>query len=375
MRELYTIELMVLAKELKSAEGFYIDQFYELDKGKFRLKLSRKGEKANIRCIVPYSINRAESIEIKETATNFSIAVRKRIAGTKIKLIEQLNCDRIIRFLLEKSNTELNMVFEMFGKGNLVIADKDMKIQLAYKAHNFKDRSVRPRAIYAYPKNTSIDICANSKEELKKEMDSIIEMKGDGLLLNHLTKRIGIGKMYIEEAMVRSDIATDSKIKDIPAKDYKELINNINRIIEECTDSKSRKHFVYLHGSNPVNFALCNITKYSTLEKKEFQSLESLLEYTSDFIKEENAQNPELERISTSIEKQRKILDGIENEINACRDSGNYIMSHMGEINAMIERARSSKKISIGELQEISCMVEVLGIDMKTKSIKIRTKE
>ena len=46
MRELYTIELVRLVEELRVLEGYYIDQFYELGKGRFRIKLSRKGREA-----------------------------------------------------------------------------------------------------------------------------------------------------------------------------------------------------------------------------------------------------------------------------------------------------------------------------------------
>ena len=235
MRELYTLELIQLVNELKSVEGFYIDQFYEVDKNRFRFKLSKKGEKANLQCILPYTLNRTELIELKDEATNFSLGVRKRISGAKIKGIEQFNKDRIIILKLERGGAEQSIIIEMFGRGNMVFAEADMKIQLAYTNHDFKDRIIRPGQIYKSPKNSAIDFL-NPKniDALGKESEAGKEKR----LLNYLSKRVGIGKVYLEEATARSEIAPDTKLSAINSTKLIAVLANVKELIKECTQTE-----------------------------------------------------------------------------------------------------------------------------------------
>src|SRR4029077_3595181 len=136
---------------------------YEIERDKFRFKLSRKGEKANIQLMLPYTLNMTEYVEIREEATNFAIAARKRMAGMMIEAIEQYNEDRILLIKLIKGEERANIIIEMFGKGNLIISDNEMKILLAYDVHSFKDREIKPSIEYIPPK----------KNQSKKERTSI----------------------------------------------------------------------------------------------------------------------------------------------------------------------------------------------------------
>src|SRR5580693_1360814 len=102
MRGISTAELAVLVNELQSYVGFYIDRFYEVSDGKFRLKLSKNKVQPNIQIILAHTINKTNYIEKQEQASNFTIAVRKRIEGFNIKSIKQLNNDRIVLFELKK---------------------------------------------------------------------------------------------------------------------------------------------------------------------------------------------------------------------------------------------------------------------------------
>ncbi len=372
MRELYTLELSELVRELKPIEGLYVDQFYETEKNRFRFRLSRKGERVNLQCILPYAINRTDMVEIKEEATNFSLGVRKRASGARITGIGQLNNDRIVMIKLEKAGEESSVIFEMFGRGNMIIADSAMKIQLAYMIHDFKDRSIRSGSIYKPPKNTSIDIFnSDAVDELQKETRS---QKGDGTVMNYLSKRIGIGKMYLKEALKRSEVNPEEKLGEINYDRQNAIFENVRAIIEECI--KRPKVIAYERDGRPVNFALCRISEYSDMEEKAFGSFEECLDFVYqgfEFKKEET--NEEEERITSSIEKQKLILEGIQSEAEQNKRFGDYIMKHMHELNRIIESARSSKSPKIEDIQKLSDEIRILNINLKSKSIRIKSEK
>ncbi|MGA2800360.1 MAG: NFACT family protein [Candidatus Micrarchaeaceae archaeon] len=367
MRELYTIELVRLVEELGSLEGYYIDQFYELGKGKFRIKLSRKGEKLNLRCMLPETINRTEYIELSEEATNFSMGIRKRISGLAIASIAQLNNDRIIMIKAGTGEKEANMIFEMFGRGNLVLADSSMKIQLAYQIHNFKDRAVRPNVTYQPPKNQSIGTLGRS--EIDTAVKAVAKAKGGQDMLHALTKSLGVGSMYIEEAINRVDVAADSKPADMSGDQIIAVTESLISLVEECRKGSAT---AYMKGDKAVDFSLCQISKYKGLERKEFDSLEACLDfmYNSGY-KPEATANKEAEGIRASIKKQTEILEGIDAEIAECKSSADYIMRHMHGVNSTISAIDESKK-SKAEVKPPQG-IEILSIDWKNKRARIRS--
>jgi predicted ribosome quality control (RQC) complex YloA/Tae2 family protein len=373
MRELYKLELVRLVKELGNLEGLYIDQFYELGKDRFRFRVSGKGEKANLNCVLPYSMNRTDLVEVREDATNFTIAVRNRIAGSKIKSIGLLNDDRIILVSLESKGEETKLILEMFGRGNMIIADSDMKIKLAYHNHDFADRSVRPGAVYMPPKNSSINAFDNKElAELEEEL-KLAEGK-DAQLANYLNKRVGLGKMYVEEAIAMSKVDANSKIGDIGLDDYGSIFKNIKGVIDTCIETP--QFLVYYKNGEMANFSMCSISRYAELESKKFESLEETLEFVYRNIGEaKQEKNEDEEKTVASIEKQMIILNDIDAEIKSNREMADYVMKNMHELNGIIDAARSNKGISVDELKRISKRIEILSISMKTKSIRIKTEQ
>ncbi len=77
--------------------------------------------------------------------------MRKRISGTRIEEISMLGTDRIVIFKLA-GKVPMNMIIEMFGMGNLIIADQSMKVELAYRHASASGRKIIPKEQYAEPK-------------------------------------------------------------------------------------------------------------------------------------------------------------------------------------------------------------------------------
>jgi predicted ribosome quality control (RQC) complex YloA/Tae2 family protein len=372
MRELYTLELIELAKELKSIEGLYLDQFYETERNRFRFKLSKRGEKYNLQCILPYTINRTDLIEVKESTTNFALAVRKRISGAKIKSVLQLNNDRIISIKLEKATEESFIILEMFGKGNMIFTDANMKIQLAYLVHDFKDRAVRPGETYKPPNNTSLDISTSgSIDTIQKE---ITYASKEATIVNYVAKKVGLGTMYLREAAARSEIKPDAKIKELDSESTNMMFSNIKEIVKDCIGNP--KPTAYQKDGAIANFALCSITEYEGYDSKEFESLEMCLDFVYQNVELTKAEkNEEEEKILASIEKQKHILKGITKEIDENKEIGDYVMNHMHELNTIINAVKSNKNATREDLQKLTNEIEILNMSMKTKSIRIKPKD
>jgi len=362
MRELYQLELIALVGELDAAvKGFYIDKFYELGKGRFRIRLTKSGEKINLQCTLPYTINLTDYIEVTEEASNFAIAVRKRISNFVVSGVAQLNNDRIISLAARKGDDEVNVIFEMFGFGNMVVTDRESNILLAYEQHTFKDRQIRAREKYVPPANqTSAVIDPDGVAQL------VVGMVGKDVAA--IARSVGMGGQYAEEAVARSGLK--GKLEQDSAS---QLSDAINSVIKESLSGKAQ---VYLKGGAAADFSLCKLGKQQELEAREFDSLQSALSFFYlDSKPKEEGPSAEAQKILKSIEKQKRSLDEIEEGARKGREVADAILHNMTAINILINSAMANKRITKEELQRVTSEFEVVEVNLKDKTMRLEKKK
>ncbi len=380
MHDLSGLEINIILKEFNQLIGSYIDKFYEIDKDVFRLKLSKEKNKINIGCILPNRINITSFIIKKETVTNFAIAVRKQINNYIINNIYQLNNDRIIVFNLKNKITEKNLIFEMFGKGNLIITDKLMNILLSYKIHDFRDRQIRPGKIYVKPKNNFLGSDLNKIEKIINDLEinlrENLTIKGfNNKLISLLSKYLNFGPLYLEDALLKENLDP----KDQMSKPDKEKITKIIFALNKEFKNPKIQYLLYLDNNQIIDYSIFEIKKYQNLTKKIFNSFSSLLDFLSEseikFINSTSTQTDkqikEILETENSIKKQHKLFkDNLEQmEIN--RHNGEIIFKNMTIINIIINELKKNQKISINELENMFQDIKIINIDLKLKKILI----
>ncbi len=366
MREISNIEIAVLVGKLKQVEGSYIDKFYDLGSGRFVLKLSRKDLKANVMCLLSHTLHITAYTERYGEPSNFAIAVRKRVGGYQISSISKVNDDRIVKFLLSKGESHLGIILEMFGKGNMVLVDEEGKILLAYTYEDFRGRSIRPRAAYKPPENLSMDILAGSKEET---MDALRKHNDMGIM-SFMSRCTNIGTLYVENAISSLGIDPKETVGKLGAKVWS-VIDGINTEVAEA--EKGNVH-VYMDNGVVVDYALCSIKKYADKETVDFDDIHKAM----DFIYVEKAEkavveNPALEKLKKSIDKQKRIVAGIDEQISRNKAIAQAIFNNMNILNQIIDAASHNKRITVDELNSLleGTGLSVKSIDLKNKHVII----
>ncbi len=364
MREIYALELSLLAKELKRFEGFYIDKFYEIGSNSFRIRISRKGTRAELICTLKNGIWDATEVPLQDSASNFTMAMRKRITGFLISWIKQAENDRIIMFGLSKGDAQMTLIFEMLGKGNLIVSDQDTKISLAYRQESFRERDIRNGKTYIMPKN---DFLPYGSIMLAKER----VLKGNGSIISELSKAINIGPLYLEEAIARCGINPRANISGVPADGLDKIINEIDKIIS----SAGKEYSIYSKNGEMVDYSACNIKKYDGLEHAEFGSvMETLREfYSKRIIQEQQApkENKELKDLLASIEKQKKLAENTVEMIENNKMTAESIFKNMNDINYIIRILQKEKRITKEELQNRIRDIKIIDLDLKSKTVTV----
>lgn len=367
MREPTFLELKELAKELQGCIGMRVDQFYELSENRFRIKAGLRGAKINIQIELPHYIAETGSPEVREDATGFAIAVRKRIDNAEILKIEMYNNDRIVRIVLGRGGEALSMILEMFGRGNIAITDHVGKILLAYRPHAFSDRSVKPGETYEQPKSDAPDL--SNADTLMKYVGALIE-SGKGRIGKAL-RQTGIGGLYLEEAMARARIDPSAKVSDMAksTESADALKNAIVGMVGECGSGKGG--YVYLSNGMPADYSMVRISKYAGMETKEYARLSEAMEEYYRAVKSGAAteHDKNVESLRASIEKQRELINETIKEEERCRNAANAITANAAAVREAI-KAAADKGASEADIERAS-HVKVKRIDRKERTITV----
>ena len=228
-KELSSVELKYLVDEFQQLLDGKIDKIYQPGKKDllFSLHVSRIGKKM-LRVVLPGFIWLTEvKPEMPEKMLGFCGILRKYLSNARLRKIEQIKSERILKLEFETKKGKYDLILELFSKGNAILCQKGKIIQ-PLAVQKWIDRTVKKGEIYVSPsrEHNPFDISATKFKRL-------IETSSD-TISKTLAVQLGIGGVYASELCIRADISktkknlTEQEIKKI----YKELSNLLQQKIE-----------------------------------------------------------------------------------------------------------------------------------------------
>jgi predicted ribosome quality control (RQC) complex YloA/Tae2 family protein len=369
MREIATLEIAALVSELKRIEGFYIDSFYEIGKNEFRIRLSRGSEKLNMKCLLNHAFNITSYIEIVERPTNFAIAMRKRIESSVIEKVNQYNHDRIIELVIKSMGSLSHILFEMFGKGNLILTDSEMRITLAYMQRDFRERSIRSGKIYVPPSNAVVNLGNIGKAD--QLLEGIVKgADAKASIMVFLSKNANVGSIYLEDMLIRLGVGPKTKFEELDKETLNKIMGSVKKLGNSVT---SPKPVAYMEGDLVLDYAITEIQKYGKLFMQNYDDVQSMLDdvYYREASKVLVKENKQIKELEASMEKQRATISDLQIEIEHNRNAGTKIFERLNEINQFIEFIKAKKRITTEELQTAFPDIKVGELDLKDKTAVI----
>lgn len=364
MREIASLELHRIVGELKEGiAGSYLRKFYDMDNGEFRLSFYKNSETLNVYVRLTVTVNRTEFAEEQGGASQFAIAMRKRIENAKVADFHQRRSDRIIVMELAGGGERFFLIIEMFGKGNMILCDDKMTTALCYANVTHKDRSIRPKVRYEFPKSDAYELDIVDGSLLETLMKNRIE--GEKLIV-WLSRYLNIGPMYLEEAIRNAGLDPKETVK---REDYSGLIECLLDVIER---SDSSKPVMYLKDYKAVDYSLIPVSRYSSLESREFESLSRLLDefYIGERGKKDEGRENQLKEVEASIAKQRELAERLKQETEAYAKSAEAIYQNINSVSEIIQYIKESKKIDMEMLKQ-RFGERIKALDQKRKRVTI----
>lgn len=369
MREITSVELHAVIEELspKIVNGF-LKKFYDLGGGAFRLGFYKDGRKTMVYCKLLSTFNETSFTESAGEPSQFAMGMRKRIEGCRLLKLDQHGSDRLITLLFDSKEGEYTLAIEMFGKGNVVLVNGKGIIEQCYLSISFRDREIKPRAQYRFPKSQAIDVWNAEKGQVLKAVNGI---KGMPRAMPELSKAINMGPLYLEN--IFNETGIDPKGRISSDEEAEKLAGAIARFIAGIETPRPR---IYRHGGELLDYALVPIKKYEAMmpEVTEYGSASAMLDALHS--EERSATEPEADagrtaELNANIKKQEELAVEMEKDAKEYQKTGERIFERMHEINALIDYLQQNRRATLEEVRSMFMNLRIKELDLKNKSVKI----
>ena len=200
-KNISSVELAALIKELQFVERGKVSQIYHQDKKELLLQLHAIGQGKQLLKIVPgkfLCLTHEKHPPLRPTG--FCMQLRKYISNASIKKLYQQGSERIVVFELEKKE-KFYLIIELFSKGNIILTDKNFVIIGTLERQIWKDRSVVAKEKYVFP-TPGVDW----KKLTSVELGKVLKKSDKKNLATSLATKVGLGGVFAEEVCARSGV-------------------------------------------------------------------------------------------------------------------------------------------------------------------------
>ena len=121
-----SFDISAVVKEMQPLVGGRIEKVYHPSLDQLVLSTKIPGEK---KAFVHFRVGKwfylsDKGLESPGPPSDFAMMLRKRITNAHITTIKQQGFDRIVAIELDKEEAHFDLVFELFGDGNVILVEK-----------------------------------------------------------------------------------------------------------------------------------------------------------------------------------------------------------------------------------------------------------
>lgn len=370
--ELRSLEVRALADELQQLRGSRLDKVYQSRLREFYFQFSASGKgKVLLRAIVPQAAYLAShKPEMTAMPKGFCVVLRKYLSNAFLDKVEQLGFDRILMLTFGKGESTYHVIIELFGKGNVILCDKDLTIMHALTYKSWRDRSVKRKVAYEQPPSRG-----NPFEMSQKEFGTALSSGGEAVRI--LAADIGLGNAYAEEVCLLAGV--DKKTAKPQGEQLEALWDNTQKILK----AKTMPQVVWRTESDGTkvlaDVVLFPLRFYGQQEQEPAETLSAALETAfRDFSFGADthpgaAQQKRLAQLERVLKSQEEMISSLKEGIAESQRKGESIYEHYQEIDRLLKEIREALKTTPwDEVREVfEAKRNVLQLDAKNKTVTV----
>src|SRR5438445_232306 len=181
-----------------------------------------------------------------ESPPPFAQSLRRLLDNARIQGIEQRGFDRTAVFHLERGGEQIDLIFEVFGKGNIVVAKKDTIAAVLFP-QTFKGRALQVGEQYRFP---------------KAGLDPLELDRGA------FASALNLGGTYAEEICLRAGVEKQTKVKELNEVQVDGLFTALNNLAVAV--DQERHPGVVFQLARAIDATPIELSQYRDFESREF---------------------------------------------------------------------------------------------------------
>ncbi|WP_076430323.1 ribosome rescue protein RqcH [Haladaptatus litoreus] len=356
-RELSSIDLAAVVRELASYEGAKVDKAYLYGDDLLRLKM-RDFDRGRLELLIEVGeIKRAHTAAPEHVPAapgrppNFAKMLRNRLSGADFAGVEQFEFDRILQFEFRREDGDTTIVAELFGQGNIAVLGENYEVVDSLDTVRLKSRTVAPGSRYEFP-DSRVNPLEIAYEEFEYRMND-----SDTDVVRTLATQLNFGGLYAEEVCTRANVEKAMDITDAGEEEYERLYAAIERLKEplETGDFDPR---VYYEDDTRVDVTPFPLEEYEERDVEAFDSFNAALDdyFTNLDLSDDgdgggaNAHEPQKPDFQGQIEKQQRIIDqqqgaieGFEQQADVEREKAELLYGNYGFVDEILSTVQNAR--------------------------------
>lgn len=352
-KEMSSFDVRSMVAEMASLEGAHMDKIFQWGSGNvlFRMNVQGSGKRDLFFKDRKWLFLSPEKPETPTVPTSFATFLRKYLDNARVGKTVQAGFDRVVITELFKADAEYDLVFELFGGGNVLLV-LDGKIVNCLIHKTYRDRATRPGEDYSLPKDRFNPLTA-TESEFKEEF-----RKSDADAVRTLATVINLGGQYAEEVCKRAGFAkntTQSELTDDGLSVlYKALREVINHVVGDNQPT------VFMKDGRIEDLAPVDLSIYDGQESQRFDTVSLAIDaYLKQIGQEEDDSyvDPEMEKLKKRIEKQRMTVEEYLMECDDLKKHADVLYTEYAKTDELLRvlKEQSSKltweKLSAGAMK------------------------
>ncbi|GAB3029258.1 ribosome rescue protein RqcH [Natronobiforma cellulositropha] len=366
-RELTSVDLAALVRELGGFEGAKVDKAYlygddllrlkmrDFDRGRMELLID-VGETKRVHTIAPERVPDAPG-----RPPQFAMKLRSRLSGADFAGVEQFEFDRILEFVFEREDGTTRIIAELFGQGNVAVTDGEYRVLDCLETIRLKSRTVVPGSRYEFP-DSRLNPLSLSREAFDHHMDD-----SDSDVVRTLATQLNFGGLYAEELCTRAGVEKTLDIDDADEAVYDRLYDAIDRLTADL-ETGALEPRLYCEtddgeesADEEVTGRVVDVTPFpleehdqSGLVPETYETFPSALddyfyrlERATDEPDPASARPDFEEQIATQqriIDQQQGAIDGFDEQADAERERAELLYANYGLVDEILSSVRAARE-------------------------------
>lgn len=351
--ELSAVDLRYIVKEAQFLVNSRVNKIYHPRKTELHLVVHISGRgRVVLTIFLPSLVFIGSEKESTEKPSGFCMGLRKRLINSRIRSIEQVGFDRILKIVFEKEETFV-MYVELFRKGNVILTQEG-KIFSAMLA---QDGIINGKA-YKIPSGAK-DPEIFSTEELKELWT------GDKSLVKWAASKLGLGGVYSEFLCKQSGL--DKNSTELSDSDFdklhvglKSLLNqNINPcIVDEKVYPFNLKDEIGLREKSSSYLEAIAAVVTPQMQKRKQEDVTS-------------SQTTKLEKHEKMVAAQTRRIGELKKQAVEDTKKGEFIYEHYQDFKVILEHVASLKGTELEDFLKNHPKIE--SYNLKDHTLKLKT--